>query len=78
MISALALDVVTAAGSSPETAFWTAVSFLLVRVIVSGCNIVRLGMGWGGAVLDVGCSRAIAWSDFSLLGRKKSDSSDTN
>ena len=51
---------------------------MLVGVIVGGCDIVRVGMGWGGAVLDVGCSGAIAWSIFFLLGRKNSYSVDTN
>ena len=38
--------------------------FLFGCVIVAGCDIVRVGMGWGGALLDVGCSGAIAWSNF--------------
>ena len=37
---------------------------VLVGVIVSGCDIVSFGMDWGGAVLDVGCSGAIAGIDF--------------
>ena len=52
-------------------------SLLLLGVIVSGCDIVRVGMGWVGAVLDVGCSGAIAWSNFPFL-EENSDSADTN
>ena len=59
--------------SSPETAFWTAVSLLFLGVMVAGCDIVRVGMGWGGALLDVGCSGAIAWSNF-LFSKENSDS----
>ena len=73
LISGLALDVATAAGSSPGTAFWTAVSFSL-EGIVAGCGIVRVGMGWGGAVLDVGCSGAFAWSNLPF-SEENSDSS---
>ena len=47
-------------------------------VIVAGCDIVRVGMVWVGAVLDVSCSGEIAWSKFFLLGRNNSDSADTN
>ena len=46
---------------------------MLLGVVVPGCNIVRVGMGWGGAVLDVGCLGAIAWSNFPF-SEKNSDS----
>ena len=50
---------------------------MLIGVIVAGCDIVRVGMGWGGAVLDVGCSGAIAWLNFPF-SEENSDSADTN
>ena len=46
---------------------------MLVGVMVAGCDIVRVGMGWGGALLDVGCSGAIAWSNFPF-SKENSDS----
>ena len=50
---------------------------MLLGVIVAGCDIVRVGMGWGGAVLDVGCSGAMAWSNFPF-SEENSDSAVTN
>ena len=44
---------------------------------LAGCDIVRVGMSWGGAVLDVGCSGAIAWSNFPF-SEENSDSAHTN
>ena len=50
---------------------------MLLVFIFAGCDIVRVGMGWGGAVLDVSCSGAIAWSNFPFP-EENSDSADTN